>query len=98
MKLTFDGCGLNNSDHPHAPRIATLEKDLWGTSAGHEIARAATACHGLDLPADVEPGAIRDLIEKARALTENHDCPATMGLLMNALDKLQPAAPVSPSA
>lgn len=31
-----------------------------------DIARAVNACHGLDLPADVTPGIMEDLVEDAR--------------------------------
>jgi hypothetical protein len=66
MKLTFDGIGLNEATDEYNYHVATLAPHYC--ESGETIARAVTACHGLDLPADVPPGAVAALVDAARKL------------------------------
>lgn len=55
------------------------------------------ACHGLDLPADVSPGILAELVTAARAVDRadiyTHERPAALASLRAALAKLAPVSP-----
>lgn len=68
--LNFDGCGLNLAAREYRPRLATIAptmRDEYRKDA-EAVARASSACHGLDLPADLQPGSLAAVIEAARAV------------------------------
>jgi hypothetical protein len=56
-------------DHPHLPTEHHLDDDQWqGVIDTIDAApRLARACHGLDIPADIAPGAVAALVAAARA-------------------------------
>jgi hypothetical protein len=81
--LTFDGCGLNFAENEYKDRFATLptaHRDDY-KETGLAVAALSRACHGLDLPADVPPGILAEIVTAARELrdaqaTEEHARPA----------------------
>ena len=103
MKLTFDGCGLNDAASPHKRRVATVSPDY--RESGPWIASAASACHGMELPPGLPEGAVPDALAAARVLLKRaagldqsatHDGlenAAAIARLRAALEPFTPAAP-----
>lgn len=65
MRTQFDGIGLNDSGSSYKRRVATISPDY--RESGHTLARAINACHGLDIPEGVSPGALAELVAAACA-------------------------------
>lgn len=96
MKLTFDGRGLNDAEDEHKPRVVQLYGKFDHTEHYETIAAAVNACHGLDLPADITPGALRLLVDYARRVVNRWDkgnlAEAVSGLAAT-LDEIAPVSP-----
>lgn len=69
MRTQFDGVGLNDSGSSYKRRVATISPDY--RESGHTLARAINACHGLDIPEGVSPGALAELVAAARAVIDS---------------------------